>query len=68
MNFPVALAFLVLLFALTFFAIHNEQEDPYMDEIFHIPQAKQYCQGNFSHVRYFLHYSILFMMQSFFSY
>ncbi|XP_076106317.1 dol-P-Glc:Glc(2)Man(9)GlcNAc(2)-PP-Dol alpha-1,2-glucosyltransferase-like [Mytilus galloprovincialis] len=49
MNFPVALAFLVLLFALTFFAIHNEQEDPYMDEIFHIPQAKQYCQGNFSH-------------------
>ena len=22
--------------------------DPYMDEIFHIPQAQQYCSGNFS--------------------
>ncbi|KAK9290120.1 hypothetical protein L1049_008284 [Liquidambar formosana] len=22
--------------------------DPYMDEIFHIPQAQQYCKGNFS--------------------
>ncbi|MCL7039796.1 hypothetical protein MKW94_016056, partial [Papaver nudicaule] len=21
--------------------------DPYMDEIFHIPQAQQYCKGNF---------------------
>lgn len=23
--------------------------DPYMDEIFHIPQAQQYCLGNFEH-------------------
>lgn len=22
--------------------------DPYMDEIFHVPQAQQYCKGNFS--------------------
>ena len=22
--------------------------DPYMDEIFHVPQAQQYCNGNFS--------------------
>lgn len=23
--------------------------DPYMDEVFHIPQAAKYCSGNFSH-------------------
>ena len=22
---------------------------PYMDEVFHVPQAKAYCDGNFSH-------------------
>ncbi|GAB1604823.1 putative Dol-P-Glc:Glc(2)Man(9)GlcNAc(2)-PP-Dol alpha-1,2-glucosyltransferase [Argonauta hians] len=25
------------------------QHKPYMDEIFHIPQAQHYCDGNFSH-------------------
>ena len=24
--------------------------NPYMDEIFHIPQAQKYCDGNFSDV------------------
>ena len=25
--------------------------DPYMDEIFHVPQAVKYCQGRFREVR-----------------
>ena len=24
--------------------------EPYMDEIFHVPQAQHYCRGNFTHV------------------
>ncbi|XP_014678723.1 PREDICTED: putative Dol-P-Glc:Glc(2)Man(9)GlcNAc(2)-PP-Dol alpha-1,2-glucosyltransferase [Priapulus caudatus] len=28
--------------------INNEQPEPYMDEIFHIPQAQSYCEGNFT--------------------
>lgn len=27
---------------------HNVQTKPYMDEIFHIPQAQKYCNGNFT--------------------
>lgn len=30
-------------------SIHNTIKQPYMDEIFHIPQAKRYCQGNFTY-------------------
>ena len=26
---------------------------PYMDEIFHVPQAQQYCVGNYTEVFYF---------------
>lgn len=26
------------------------QPEPYMDEIFHIPQVQQYCKFNFTHV------------------
>ena len=27
--------------------IHRKVNDPYMDEIFHVPQAQKYCQGDF---------------------
>ncbi|ORE11098.1 hypothetical protein BCV72DRAFT_198260 [Rhizopus microsporus var. microsporus] len=27
--------------------VYRHVPDPYMDEIFHIPQAQQYCQGNY---------------------
>lgn len=33
---------------LVFSRVTREQRDPYMDEIFHIPQAQKYCQGKFS--------------------
>jgi alpha-1,2-glucosyltransferase len=29
-------------------------KEPYMDEIFHVPQAQQYCVGNYTEVFYFL--------------
>ena len=32
-------------------SIHSVQPDPYMDEIFHIPQAQKYCFGQFKEVR-----------------
>ena len=30
--------------------INEIQPLPYLDEIYHIPQAQEYCRGNFSHV------------------
>lgn len=39
----------LFLSSVTFSYIYNEQTDPYMDEIFHVPQAKTYCAGNFSY-------------------
>lgn len=30
-------------------AVHNAQPAPYMDEIFHVPQAQSYCAYNFTH-------------------
>lgn len=32
---------------LVFSRVTREQREPYMDEIFHIPQAQKYCQGKF---------------------
>lgn len=33
-----------------FTIINNEQPSAYMDEIFHIPQARKYCYGKFKEV------------------
>jgi alpha-1,2-glucosyltransferase len=41
----VALVFASCLVAVQFLAA-SLQPQPYMDEIFHIPQAQQYCRGN----------------------
>ncbi|XP_063783168.1 dol-P-Glc:Glc(2)Man(9)GlcNAc(2)-PP-Dol alpha-1,2-glucosyltransferase [Pseudophryne corroboree] len=37
-----------LLSSLLFSKLNREQRDTYMDEIFHIPQAQHYCQGQFN--------------------
>ncbi|KAM8974025.1 dol-P-Glc:Glc(2)Man(9)GlcNAc(2)-PP-Dol alpha-1,2-glucosyltransferase [Pelodytes ibericus] len=37
-----------LLSSVLFSKITREQRDPYMDEIFHIPQAQHYCHGHFN--------------------
>ena len=33
-----------------FTLINNEQPTAYMDEIFHVPQARKYCYGKFKEV------------------
>jgi hypothetical protein len=35
--------------------INQNVNEPYMDEIFHIPQAQIYCTGNYSHVNNILY-------------
>ena len=30
--------------------INEVQPIPYLDEIYHVPQAKEYCRGNYSYV------------------
>ncbi|KAH6826428.1 DIE2/ALG10 family [Perilla frutescens var. hirtella] len=42
----VALAVTLCLIPLCIF-VNRLVPDPYMDEIFHLPQAQQYCRGNF---------------------
>ncbi|KAK2858853.1 hypothetical protein Q5P01_003473 [Channa striata] len=33
---------------LLFSRVTREQREPYMDEVFHVPQAQKYCQGKFN--------------------
>ncbi|XP_038067469.1 putative Dol-P-Glc:Glc(2)Man(9)GlcNAc(2)-PP-Dol alpha-1,2-glucosyltransferase [Patiria miniata] len=50
MKFVVVIV-LSIFFAFTsvlFYQVNKVQPEPYMDEIFHIPQAKQYCNGSFN--------------------
>lgn len=45
----LAVALLVSLWVFPISIVLNQiVPDPYMDEIFHIPQVQQYCKGNFS--------------------
>ncbi|XP_060926636.1 dol-P-Glc:Glc(2)Man(9)GlcNAc(2)-PP-Dol alpha-1,2-glucosyltransferase [Limanda limanda] len=37
-----------LISCLLFSAVTREQRLPYMDEVFHVPQAQKYCQGRFT--------------------
>lgn len=47
-------AIFVLVTAVIFFQVEKAQPNPYMDEIFHVPQAQKYCAGNFTEVISFL--------------
>lgn len=40
-----------LISCLLFSRVTREQREPYMDEIFHVPQAQKYCQGKFNEVK-----------------
>lgn len=37
---------------LVFKNINENVKNPYMDEIFHIPQAQAYCDGNYTQVSF----------------
>lgn len=45
----LCIVFLVAITSIVFQLFNSEQPGPYMDEIFHIPQAQNYCIGNLSH-------------------
>ena len=40
----------IILTGWIFLRINDIQAGPYMDEIFHVPQAQTYCSGNYSYV------------------
>ena len=44
----ISLTFCVLT-ALIFTEVNKNEPNPYMDEIFHIPQARNFCNGNYTH-------------------
>lgn len=48
-NGHVLLLFLLVVMSYFFQEVNKQQPSPYMDEIFHIPQAQNYCSGHFNH-------------------
>ncbi|XP_032914920.1 putative Dol-P-Glc:Glc(2)Man(9)GlcNAc(2)-PP-Dol alpha-1,2-glucosyltransferase [Catharus ustulatus] len=46
-GFSGAMSGAFLLSCLLFAAVSRRQRGPYMDEVFHVPQAQAYCQGRF---------------------
>ncbi|XP_078678055.1 dol-P-Glc:Glc(2)Man(9)GlcNAc(2)-PP-Dol alpha-1,2-glucosyltransferase-like [Branchiostoma floridae x Branchiostoma belcheri] len=47
-TFPAVLSAFVVVSVAISARIHRARPTPYMDEIFHIPQAQKYCQGKFT--------------------
>ncbi|XP_003384944.1 PREDICTED: dol-P-Glc:Glc(2)Man(9)GlcNAc(2)-PP-Dol alpha-1,2-glucosyltransferase-like [Amphimedon queenslandica] len=45
----LGVSILALLNSIILYYINETVPSPYMDEIFHVPQAQQYCRNNFSH-------------------
>ncbi|KAA8619544.1 alpha-12 glucosyltransferase alg-10 [Pyrenophora tritici-repentis] len=48
LSLPGALAFLVSVTATWSNYVSNIVPDAYLDEFFHVPQAKKYCEGDYS--------------------
>lgn len=49
-GFSAAMSGAFLLSSLLFAAVNRRLREPYMDEVFHVPQAQAYCQGRFLQV------------------
>lgn len=50
LGFIVVLTILSGVSIYVFRLVNKEQSDPYMDEIFHVPQTRKYCAGNYFEV------------------
>lgn len=50
LSFPIISIFYLIILIFNYIVINHIQHEEFIDEIFHIPQARQYCDGNFSHV------------------
>ena len=46
----VVLSMFLAFTSVLFYHVNKVQPQPYMDEIFHVPQAKKYCNGSFNEV------------------
>ncbi|XP_066846069.1 dol-P-Glc:Glc(2)Man(9)GlcNAc(2)-PP-Dol alpha-1,2-glucosyltransferase isoform X2 [Anser cygnoides] len=46
-GFSAAMSGAFLVSSLLFAAVNRRLREPYMDEVFHVPQAQAYCQGRF---------------------
>lgn len=49
-SLAAAVSLFLSITSLFFWITNKAQKDPYMDEIFHIPQAQQYCNKNYTMV------------------
>ena len=47
-KFPLVLAVYAVSLGVVGDLVSQRVAEPYMDEIFHIPQARRYCDGNFT--------------------
>ena len=48
-KFPLVLAVYAVSLGVVGDLVSQKVGEPYMDEIFHVPQARSYCAGNFTH-------------------
>jgi DIE2/ALG10 family len=48
--FQAVLVIYTILTFLILWLIDKTQPESYLDEVFHVPQAQVYCQGNFTYV------------------
>lgn len=46
----VSLIFIFFVNYILFSIVYSVQSEPFIDEIFHIPQTIKYCKGNFDEV------------------
>lgn len=49
-GFSAAMSGAFLVSSLLFAAFNRRLREPYMDEVFHVPQAQAYCHGSFLQV------------------
>ena len=47
-KFPLVLAVYAVILGVVGDLVSRRVAEPYMDEVFHIPQARRYCAGNFT--------------------
>jgi alpha-1,2-glucosyltransferase len=45
----------ILLSVIGMVKVNSEVKDPYMDEIFHVPQAQRFCDGQYFEVKRCVH-------------
>ncbi len=55
-SFYVGLSFILTFSAAMLHQINKKQPEPYLDEVFHIPQTQRFCNGTFDEVNKYFKY------------